>query len=384
MKINPKMLDSSIEWSRKRPVMPRVLKGKDTVQYSSHLILLLAKYTGFFALSRLLTAEKIRILAWHGVWLGESHFGNFLYMSKNKFARRLQLLEKWGYPVMPLSHILEGREAGNLPGLSTAITIDDGWWGTYRFMLPELERHNFPATVYLTTYYCVHQAPVIDVAMTYCFSVVDAGQRPQLHIPSFNYGPVPISTAEQRQQALGSAIALAQSLDGDAERQMFLHALCDEMCVDYGKMMDERWFHLMSPLEVKDAAERGFCFELHTHRHRTRHAGKDCLEPEIAVNRSIIEMLTGNTAAHFCYPSGVFSAENWSVLRRINISSATTTRVGLVDCQSSNYALPRILDGEQVSELEFEAEMSGFIELTRNLRKSLSEIFKPNRAGNPQ
>lgn len=356
--------------------MPHVLKGKHTVQYSLHYILLLAKYTGLFALSRLLTARKLRILAWHGVWLGEAHFGNFLYMSEKKFARRLHLLEKWGYSVISLSEALEGRKTATLPRLSAAITIDDGWYGTYRVMLAELERHNFPATVYLTTYYCINQAPVIDVAVAYCFSSVDAAQCPQLYIPSFNYGPVPIYTAEQRQKALASTLELVQQLDGDPERQIFLRALYDEMRVDYHRMMAERWFHLMSPGEVRDAAERGFCFELHTHHHRTRYAGKDCLESEIAVNQSIIEDLTGKTGTHFCYPSGVFSPDNWRILTRFDISSATTTRVGLVGRQSPDYALPRILDGEDVSELRFEAEMSGFIELTKNLLSSLSGIAK--------
>lgn len=355
-------------------MMPLCLKGIHTVRYSQYNILLLAKYTGLFALSRMLTAKKIRIIAWHGIWLGGSHFGNFLYMTEKTFSRRLQLLKKWRYPVMSLSAILEGRDLGNLPALSTAITIDDGWYGTYQFMLPALERHSFPATVYLTTYYCVKQSPVMDVALAYCFSVADAERCPQLHIPSFNYGPVPTRTPEHRRQALASARDHVQSLDSDAARQAFLHALCKELSIDYQAMIAERWFHLMSPLEVADAAERGFRFELHTHRHRTYHAGKNCLETEIAINRSLIRFMSGQECAHFCYPGGMFSSENREILRKLNIASATTTRVGLVDGKSWSHALPRLIDGEEVSELEFEAEMSGFIELTRPLRKWLSGV----------
>lgn len=353
-----------------------ILKGEGTVRNSLHYILLLAKYTGIFALSRLLTARKLRIIAWHGVWLGESHFGNFLFMSKKKFARRLELLEKWGYPVISLSEALAGRQAATLSGLSTAITIDDGWCGTYQIMLPELERHNFPATVYLTTYYCVNQTPVIDVAMAYCFSSVDVAQCPQLHIPSFNYGPLPINSPEQLQEALAVAIELGALLDNDSQRQNFLRAICDQMALDYSKMVAERWFHLMSPAEVKDAARRGIRFELHTHRHRTQHGGKECLGTEIAVNRSIIEKLAGQHPNHFCYPSGVFSTDNWATLRQLKLQSATTTRVGLVDRQCLNYALPRILDGEGVSELKFEAEMSGFMEFARNLKNGLAALVQ--------
>ncbi len=131
--------------------------------------LLVAKYSGLFALARILTARKTRVLAYHGIWLGEGHFGNFLYMSADKFAARMALLKKWRYPVVPF----KGRPDKAQHRCPTVITIDDGWYSAWASMLPALEKHNYPATVYLTTYYCLHQAPVIDVALSYCFSIID-------------------------------------------------------------------------------------------------------------------------------------------------------------------------------------------------------------------
>ena len=107
-------------------------------------ILLFAKYSGLFALARVLTSRKTRVLAYHGIWLGEGHFGNYLYMSAEKFAARMALLEKWGYPVVPFA----GKSSKNsLDRCPTAITIDDGWYSIWSAMLPVLERHNYPATV---------------------------------------------------------------------------------------------------------------------------------------------------------------------------------------------------------------------------------------------
>ena len=328
-------------------------------------ILLFAKYSGLFALARFLTRHKTRVLAYHGIWLGDGHFGNFLYMSADKFAARMALLEKWGYPVVPFTGLPEGRSQYRCP---TAITIDDGWYSTWSKMLPVLERHDYPATLYLTTYYCLNQAPVIDVALNYSFSLIDANKGLTLHLPAYGFGPVSIGSDETREEALVKARDVIASLDSDSSRQQFLQAVCDEIGVDHTGFLAGRWFDLMGPEEVKDAVRRGMTIELHTHHHRITHQGKCSLAEEIAVNRKYIEELTGVTPHHFCYPSGRFTTSLWPMLEKCNIASATTTEIGLVAENSPRYAMPRILDGQDVSELEFEAEMCGFIEVLRTVR----------------
>ena len=55
----------------------------------------------------------------------------------------------------------------------------------------------------------------------------------------------------------------------------------------------------------------------------------------------------------------------WSVLKEFDLASATTCDTGLVAPGDSPYALRRFLDGESVSDIEFEAEISGFAGLLR-------------------
>jgi hypothetical protein len=276
----------------------------------------------------------------------------------------MALLDKWRYPIVPLTGTAgESRCA-------TVITIDDGWYGTWLAMLPVLERHNYPATVYLATYYCMHQAPVIDVALRYCFDVTGTDKNLTLHLPVYQYGPVRIDTPAARQKALAAAQAISVSLDDDTARQQFLKAICKETGIDHARLMAGRWFHLMNPEEVKDAASRGIRFESHTHHHHITHHGKVSLAEEITTNCEYIHALTRQVPKHFCYPGGRFSSELWPVLEQCHIASATTTDIGLVDAKTPRYALPRILDGQDVSELEFEAEMSGFMELSRVVRRA--------------
>ncbi|MBM3585043.1 MAG: hypothetical protein FJX36_11660 [Alphaproteobacteria bacterium] len=97
-----------------------------------------AKAVGLFGLSRLLTRRSLRILCYHGVWLGEGTFGNYLFMRPETFRARMRLLASLGYPVLGLDEAVERLAAGTLPACATVITIDDGWYGTYRHMVDAL------------------------------------------------------------------------------------------------------------------------------------------------------------------------------------------------------------------------------------------------------
>lgn len=338
-----------------------------------HNLLACARLLGLFRIARWLTWNRPRILAYHGIWLGGGHFGNHLFMSAQRFRRRLELLAQWGYPVVSLEQV--ANESDRLPPAATVITIDDGWVGTYRHMLPALVQRGYPATVYLTTYYSQKQRPVVDVALQYLFSD-DIGLPSPLDIPG---GPLLLDTPQQRAQAQRQVEALMMAMSGDDQRQAFLENLAGLAGLDWTQVCAERWFHLMSPDEVAEAAGRGICFELHTHRHRVKAAGESCLLQELADNRAGIVEATGREPRHFCYPSGQCESEMWPELELAGVDTATTTAVGLYRRGGNRLAIPRIMDGEAISELEFEAEMSGILELMRLLRRPWLRGAKTSR-----
>src|ERR1043165_631679 len=105
------------------------------------VILRMAKSTGLFALARRLTARDVRILCYHGAALRDEHqFSPGLFMSKETFAARMEFLARQGYPVLKLEEVVERLEQGDWPPAATVITIDDGWFGTYRIMAPILQQ----------------------------------------------------------------------------------------------------------------------------------------------------------------------------------------------------------------------------------------------------
>ncbi|WP_448565135.1 hypothetical protein [Thalassotalea ganghwensis] len=60
---------------------------------------------------------------------------------------------------------------------------------------------------------------------------------------------------------------------------------------------------------------------------------------------------------HFCYPSGEYYSTQLPWLRNTNISTATTVFPGMLTKETDLLQIPRFLDGEDVSQIEFEAAL---------------------------
>lgn len=327
----------------------------------------ISKYIGLFALSRWLTRKNIRILGYHGIWLGEGHFGNFLFMSPAKFAQRMRRLKELNMPVISIDEALEGRREGTLPDCATVITIDDGWYSSYKYMLPELERNQFPAVLYVTTYYSDKQVPVFNVALQYLFATTKVRILDSQKINIGYSSKVDLTSFKEKSSFIGSLQEHASRLPSEEERQQLLALLAKELELSYSSIVNNKLFHLASEEQLSEMVQCGLDIQLHTHRHRISVDGVDCLEQELVDNKSKLAIVSGRPLLHFCYPSGIYDQSFWPTLEKLDMVSATTTESGLVNKKSHSYALPRILDGEDISDIEFEAEMSGFGELKRSL-----------------
>src|SRR5205085_9712976 len=92
--------------------------------------------------------DRVRILCYHGVWhLEEMFAGDSMFMRRQTFADRLDMLRRDGFNVISLDRALQG----SLPPDSVVITIDVGWYRTYRDMIPALKAVGMPATIYCDT-----------------------------------------------------------------------------------------------------------------------------------------------------------------------------------------------------------------------------------------
>ena len=301
--------------------------------------------------------DRLVILCYHGISLeDEHHWDPDLYMPQEQFARRMELLERSRCRVLPLAEAVDRLYAHDLPPRSVVLTFDDGFYDFSARALPVLRKHGFPATVYLTTYYCDHQHPIFTVACRYILWKQAGMVKPR--DPSFELD-LDLADAEARARTLRSIVEFCQErqLSG-REKDCLLKAIARRLEFDYPDFVSRRMLQLLTPLEAAELAREGINFQLHTHRHRTPLDPEE-FRAEIEDNRVRLERMTGNCAEHFCYPSGIVQPQFLPWLRQLGIGSATTCDHGLCDTAADPLRLPRYVDTTGATELEFESWITG-------------------------
>jgi peptidoglycan/xylan/chitin deacetylase (PgdA/CDA1 family) len=311
-----------------------------------------AKWLGLFHLARWLTADRLRILCYHGAWEMEDGFaGDSMFMRPETFESRLDTLQRLNYQVMPLREAVEAlRGERSLPAAAVALTIDDGWHSTWTAMAPALAQRNMPATLYCDTGHLMSGEPVAHVIALHFWRLAKPAQKTPATRAIYTRATDRKATLEERLRAT--------------------RELTVALGVDLQPYIDRRVFHYMDPLQLGDAARRGIDVQLHTHNHSMHDLSAGAILREVTANREILSKLTGkpyDSFKHFCYPSGVCSPAAAESLSAIGIESATTLTCGLASEKSNLLLLPRIVDGDQLSPLRFEAELSGLMHILRVL-----------------
>lgn len=332
--------------------------------------LLLLKYLGIFFLCKTLNAQKLRILCYHGISLADEHeFSPGLFIPSDKFRRHMEMLNDGGYSVLPLDYVPDFLEEAQATQHGTVITIDDGWYGTYKFAVPILSELGLPATIYLTTYYAEKELPVFNVLVNYLFWRTKLSQCDFDQLGFELTGQHDISDSKRREEAADAVRAMDKHLNS-AERDQLSRQLEKSLGVDVSDQ--PRLMTLMTLDEVRRAAKMdGIDIQLHTHRHRMGKMTRDEILTEVSENRAIIQQLLQTELKHFCYPSGNYSPSVWPYLEELGVETATTVTNGFVTNYSHRYGLSRIVINDNVSDIEFEAEICGVIETFRTVRASL-------------
>lgn len=335
------------------------------------LILLTARSLGAFHLARWLTRHQLRVLCYHGAALVDEHaFRGGLFISPARFRRRLDYLARARYPVLELGAAVVKLRDGSLPANATAITIDDGWVGTATEMAPALHAHRFPAMLYVATYYVEKQTQVFNVAVDYVLWRA-APQRLRLEdIDPELHGRYDIGVPAAREQVSAALIERAAGLPDAVDRQALLRRVCAVVGVDADALERSRAIAFMTSDEARKLQDLGIDLQLHTHRHRLPTESAAALCAELDDNRRALGGVARAPLVHFCYPSGEYEARQLPWLAEAGVTTATTTRTGFNYRNTPALELRRFLDAENITDLEFEAEMCGFLELMRRLRRA--------------
>jgi peptidoglycan/xylan/chitin deacetylase (PgdA/CDA1 family) len=331
------------------------------------ILLHLCRCAGLFHLARWLTRGQLRILAHHGFSLDdESDWRPTLFMPIESFRRRLDWLQRH-FAVVALNDGLKKIGKKGLSKPSVVITVDDGFADFHRLAAPLLKTRRLPATVYVTTYYVVHQSPVFRLTVQYMFWKTGRDRIDLATLATSLTGTVDLSDPQGKEETAWSIIRHGEESCTQPQREGLLRRLGSQLGVRYEAIAASRKFSLMTEEEIEELAKQGFDFQLHSHRHRMSE-NPDQIVGEIRDNRAVLADLVRGPLEHFCYPSGEWSEQMWHALKHAGIRSAATCSPGLNSAQTPPGALLRITDSANLSQIEFEAEISGLLPWIRRLR----------------
>lgn len=314
----------------------------------------LLRALGVFHGMRILVRRRVAILCYHGIWRGSGRFnGDAMFISKESFARRLRLIYLLGYNVVPLAcAVAYLKRIDVLPANALVITIDDGWYSTFADMLPLLEQSRYSATIYCDTENLEAGLPIPHVMATYVSKSCGANPLPEEQKDLLRQAQ---DLEQPRVKRLRAAKSLARALECDSDSE------------------SNRAFDYMTCDELAEAGRRGFDIQLHTHSHSLGDFSRGRCETEITTNRRALAAVTGqppSSFTHFCYPSGLVSPVAGRHLAACGIESATTLVPRLAARGKDPLYLPRLLDGEHLSDIEFEAELCGIGEIARRIKSA--------------
>ena len=323
------------------------------------------KNAGLFGLARNSEwrRQRLLILCYHGISIDDEHQWDWAYyISPALFEQRLRMLRDGGYTVLPLGEAVERLYARTLPPRSVVLTFDDGLADFNLRARPLLEKYGFPATVYLSTYYCLYNKPVYPMFCGYVlWKARGRGSVAASEVLGDEFTERwDLSTPDGRAAAQRQLVRFAGERRLSAEeRDQVARRLADAVGVDYDELVRKRILHLMTPDEVSEVARPGTIdIHLHTHRHRTPN-DRALFVREIVDNRKHIAELAGGESAHFCYPSGVTRPEFLPWLSENGVVSATTCETGLATPETEALLLPRVIDTANLDPVEFEGWLTG-------------------------
>jgi peptidoglycan/xylan/chitin deacetylase (PgdA/CDA1 family) len=301
--------------------------------------------------------NRLLILCYHGIALRDEHlWRGGLFISPELFRSRLEQLRALKVSVLPLGEALARLGTQSLPERSVAITFDDGFYDFRHLAVPILEEFGYPCTLYLTTHYCDYRMPIFNLVTSYMLWL-RRDRNPDLSalgLPTTN----DLSSDVVRSCLTDSLNAKAHGLK-TAAKDKLASQLAELLDADYRDLRNSRILQILSPDEVRDLSQNGIDNQLHTHRHRTP-LDHDLFVGEITTNADKICQFTGRRPTHFCYPSGMHRAEFLPWLKECGVESATTCDLGLAKLGSDPLLLPRLLDAQNISDIEFESWVCGF------------------------
>jgi peptidoglycan/xylan/chitin deacetylase (PgdA/CDA1 family) len=314
------------------------------------------------------------ILAYHRV--AELEFDpQLLAVTRKHFAEQLQVLRE-AYRPMSLQDWVASLKHGTLPPRAVAVTFDDGYADNLYDAKPLLERHDIPASVFVTTDYLgkdrefwwdelerVLLQPGIVPEMlrisingdTYQWELDEAAYYSEDVYKHHRCWNVQEDDPSRRHRLYRSLCRLLRLLP-ESERRKALDELLTWASADPTSRPTHR---ILAPDELVRLAEGGLVeVGAHTQTHSVLSALPVVMQKsEIMGSKACLEEILGHPVTSFAYPFGSrsdYARETVAILRDAGFTYACSNFGDVVWRGTDRFQLPRVLvrdwDGNEFSE----------------------------------
>lgn len=241
------------------------------------------------------------------------------------------------------------------------VTFDDGYLDNYRYAAPILDQLGVKATFFVTTDF-VDGNPLWFDRAAYIWRTVRSAAvgRAEKIIPNWHQKFAGIN-------ALEGWIGALKLCDADAREKILAVA-------DYGPMRDEFVYSPMNWEQIRELENRGHEIGSHsvTHPILTR-IDDSALRFELEISRSRMNSAAIKNVVGICYPNGNYDARVMEFGEAAGYQYGCSVERGLASPRINRMGLPRraILSSGRPDPLsiDYEAEVVGFHDFLRNLRK---------------
>lgn len=323
--------------------------------------LTVAKYCGLFVLSRYFTQHGFIIVGWHGISIANEHrWISQYFTTPQTLARRLAFLERH-FEFASLDQIICQHSVGKIKPRQVALTFDDGLYDFTASAVNVLKHFNTTATLFTVSSQMTN-------AMAYKMALKSLLNQARSSTDDFTGDP-------EAERLFTLHLNRLETLPRD-QQMAYLVRLGLQLGIDFQHDVNNRIWNHHTPDEIRSLVDDGFDIQVHTHTHKNVVEEPDSVYNEAAECRRILEGVTGKPATDYCYPSGLWNHAAWEPLKRAGMRSAVTCKLGPNFASTPRFALRRYIDYEEMSQLEFEALVSGFTWLCHVL-------FHPKRIFHP-
>ena len=252
-----------------------------------------------------------------------------------QFDAILGFLRRW-FTVLPLAAAVRRLADGTLPPAAASLTLDDGYADNLTRLLPLLEKHALPATIFVADGYldggCMWNDVVIES--------VRGCREPRLDLSAHGLPVVDVDGIEARRRALDVPLPLVKYRPL-AQRTPLAAAIARTAGVTPPADL------MLTSAQLKTLARSALVtIGAHTHLHPILAVESEATaREEIAASRRRLEALTEAPVTLFAYPNGRpekdYTPRDVGLARAAGFEAAVSTAHGFADAASDRFQLPR-------------------------------------------